>query len=195
MEVAMTTLLDGYLPDYHFSEFHSTVVQASPDCVYRSLKELTASDLSPLVSWLLAIRSLPGRLIGKEEPQLVDEQPFLDQLFSGGFVFLAETMDREIAFGLVGKFWKLSGGDGPPLVDAQEFLAFDDPDSAKVVANLCVDENQANGGVRLSTETRIYVPHPAARKKFGFYWRLIYPGSALIRRLWLRAIKRRAERS
>jgi len=25
------------------------------------------------------------------------------------------------------------------------------------------------------------------------YWRVIYPGSALIRRMWLRAIKKRAE--
>ncbi|HYW41393.1 MAG TPA: hypothetical protein VE959_00970 [Bryobacteraceae bacterium] len=28
---------------------------------------------------------------------------------------------------------------------------------------------------------------------FAAYWRMIYPGSALIRRMWLRAIKRRAE--
>jgi hypothetical protein len=28
---------------------------------------------------------------------------------------------------------------------------------------------------------------------FGAYWRVIYPGSSLIRYMWLRAIKKRAE--
>jgi hypothetical protein len=38
------------------------------------------------------------------------------------------------------------------------------------------------------------VPDAAARRKFGAYWLVICPGSALIRRMWLRAIERRAER-
>lgn len=42
-------------------------------------------------------------------------------------------------------------------------------------------------------ETRVYAPDPSARKKFAAYWRIIYPGAALIRRTWLRSIKRRAE--
>jgi hypothetical protein len=33
----------------------------------------------------------------------------------------------------------------------------------------------------------------AYRRVFAAYWRVIYPGSALIRRMWLRAVKRRAE--
>jgi len=33
----------------------------------------------------------------------------------------------------------------------------------------------------------------ATTRRFAAYWRVIYPGSALIRRMWLRAIKRRAE--
>jgi hypothetical protein len=33
----------------------------------------------------------------------------------------------------------------------------------------------------------------SARRKFGLYWRMICAGSSLIRRMWLRAIKRRAE--
>jgi hypothetical protein len=35
----------------------------------------------------------------------------------------------------------------------------------------------------------------ASRRRFGFYWRLIQPGSALVRRGWLAAAKRRAERA
>jgi hypothetical protein len=46
----------------------------------------------------------------------------------------------------------------------------------------------------LTTETRVFANTPSARRAFGIYWRLIYPGSALIRRTWLRAIRKRALR-
>ena len=45
----------------------------------------------------------------------------------------------------------------------------------------------------LSTETRVHIPDPAARRKFRRYWRAIRPFSGLIRILVLRAAKRRAE--
>jgi hypothetical protein len=44
----------------------------------------------------------------------------------------------------------------------------------------------------VSTETRVFANSPRARRNFARYWRLIYPGSALIRRMWLRAVERRA---
>ncbi|HYM60000.1 MAG TPA: hypothetical protein VEZ11_03800, partial [Thermoanaerobaculia bacterium] len=49
-------------------------------------------------------------------------------------------------------------------------------------------------GSRVSTETRVYANSDSARRKFAVYWRIIYPGSSLIRRGWLRAIKSRAEK-
>jgi hypothetical protein len=45
----------------------------------------------------------------------------------------------------------------------------------------------------VTTETRVFTTDPWSRRKFGEYWRMIYPGSALIRRMWLQAIKKRAE--
>ena len=47
----------------------------------------------------------------------------------------------------------------------------------------------------VSTETRVFANSPEARRRFAAYWRAIYPGSALIRRMWLRAIDRRATSS
>ena len=44
-----------------------------------------------------------------------------------------------------------------------------------------------------STETRVFATDDSARRRFAAFWRVIYPGSALIRRMWLRAIQRRAE--
>src|SRR5262245_32557245 len=52
----------------------------------------------------------------------------------------------------------------------------------------------AGGGVsRLVTETRVHATDAAARRRFAAYWRMIYPGSALLRVTWLRAIRARAE--
>jgi hypothetical protein len=46
----------------------------------------------------------------------------------------------------------------------------------------------------LTTETRIQGTDERARRSFRRYWRLVMPGSAAIRRAWLRAIRKRAER-
>jgi hypothetical protein len=46
----------------------------------------------------------------------------------------------------------------------------------------------------ITTETRVAATDDGARRSFKRYWRLIAPGSALIRVVWLRAIRRRAER-
>ena len=46
---------------------------------------------------------------------------------------------------------------------------------------------------RLATETRVFATDPVTRQLFAPYWRVIYPGSSIIRITWLRAIKRSAE--
>ena len=107
-------------------------------------------------------------------------------------MLLGEALERELVVGTVGQFWKATGGT-VKIADAAAFVAFGRPDCAKAALNFRVDPGPG-GLVTLSTETRIAVPDVAARRKFAMYWRLIYPGSALIRRLWLGAIKRRAER-
>jgi hypothetical protein len=50
-----------------------------------------------------------------------------------------------------------------------------------------------DGVSTVTTETRVIGTDETAARGFAAYWRLIYPGSALIRRMWLRAIKERAE--
>lgn len=49
------------------------------------------------------------------------------------------------------------------------------------------------GGSFVSTDTRVYANDDSSRRRFAMYWRVIYPGSSLIRVMWLRAIQRRAE--
>jgi hypothetical protein len=54
-------------------------------------------------------------------------------------------------------------------------------------------QDEIGGFSLLTTETRACATDVSARRKFAAYWRVIYPGSALIRVMWLRAIRHRAE--
>jgi hypothetical protein len=49
------------------------------------------------------------------------------------------------------------------------------------------------GGTQLSTETRVLCGDAATRRRFRWYWRVIRPGSGLIRRAMLASIRRAAE--
>ncbi|MBI1742576.1 hypothetical protein HYR54_05845 [Candidatus Acetothermia bacterium] len=186
-------LLDDFLPIYHFHEVHERRMRTSPDRIFRAIKELTPAEIS-LFRLLMGIRSLPARLTGKGRLGLIEARPLLDQVLNRGFVLLAEETDRELVVGTVGQFWKLRGSSSPKLADAQEFVAFDQPDYAKVAMNFYLEEWMNTGAVHVRTETRIFALDPEARQKFTRYWCVIYPGSALIRREWLRAIQQRAER-
>jgi hypothetical protein len=184
--------LDGFLPEYNFTEIHKLRVKASPSVTFSAMKDLLPSELSLLVFLMLTLRKLPAILTGRARPTRMEEKPFLNQLYSGGFIPLDETAD-EIVFGLVSQFWKLTGGEEPSgVTDAESFLAFNRTNFAKVAANLYAQPE--NGGTLLSTETRVWAPDPQTRKKFAFYWRLISLGSGVIRVLWLRAIRSRAEK-
>jgi hypothetical protein len=186
-------LLNKYLPAYDFNEVHSVTIHASLEKTFAAIKELTPSELSPWVYRLLSIRELPARLIGKQSQQAWNGKPFLEQLYDDDFIPLEEALNREIVFGMIGQFWKLTGGESPQIASPQEFLVFDHPDYAKVGANLAVIDLE-NGTTQCTTETRIHATNPATRKKFAFYWQIISMGSGFIRVLWLNAIKRNAER-
>lgn len=92
-------------------------------------------------------------------------EPLLDFATRSTFRYLADDAPREIVVGT-----RVARG-------------------VEVTMNFRIDENG-----RLSTETRVYAPQTRARIAFGLYWLLIRPGSGFIRRMWLRAIKKRAER-
>ena len=184
--------LDKFLPAYQYHEIHSVMVKAPPERVFTAIQELTPAELSRLVFWMLAVRNLPARWMGRHAPAVVQTGPFLQQLYRGGFIPLAEDPGHEIVFGLVGQFWKLSGGEAPHIPDAQAFLACNDPAYARVAANLLVTDG-GDGYTRCSTETRVFAPEPSTRHKFAFYWSIISMGSAFIRVLWLRGIKKKAE--
>jgi len=95
----------------------------------------------------------------------------------GGMVPRATVLEDVPGEGVVltlsGQFWRL-GGRGP-----------------EAPATAVIDFRALPGS--LATETRVHVPDPVSRRKFGRYWRIVRPFSGLIRVVVLRAAKRRAE--
>jgi hypothetical protein len=74
----------------------------------------------------------------------------------------------------------------------EEYLVFERSGFAKVACTLAA--TRIEDRTVLWTETRVHGIDEPARRAFGRYGWLISWGSGWLRTLWLRAIKRRAER-
>jgi hypothetical protein len=123
----------------------------------------------------------------------VQPDPVLDLMIRPGspFVLLSDDGRGEIVIGTAGRFW--GGGRSARFTTANDFIAYHELGTAKSAFNFRV-EDLGNGWSRVSTETRVIGNDPAATRAMTRYWRIIYPGSAAIRRMWLNAVKERAER-
>ncbi len=185
-------LLDRFMPLYEFHEVHGITVEAPPERVFRAIKTVAPAEV-PLFRFLFTIRSLPTIMLGRPDRRFAKPGPLLDKALGPGFVLLGEEPNRELVVGTIGQFWRPWSGAFPRIADAPEFLAFDRPGHAKAALNFRLDNPRADGSLTVTTETRIHVPDPAAQRAFAGYWSLIHGGSALTRRAWLGAIKRRAE--
>ncbi len=178
----MSTLLDAVLPEYQFSERHRSWVRASPEVALTAARQVSLGEM-PLVRLLFGIRGMRTSARGS----------LWENVVSGPFVDLGVIPGSEMAGGVIGQMWRLSGGRTPAITNAAEFASFNEPGYAK--AALSVAACSVSGGCELVTETRVLATDEAARRAFSRYWLVIRPGSGLIRRLWLRAAKRRAERT
>jgi len=116
--------------------------------------------------------------------------PLLEGFRKSGFVTLHEAPD-ELVLGGVGRFWEPTGG--LRRIDAAEFGGFAEPGFAKTAFNFEI--RRSGERTLLRTETRIATTDERSRRSFARYWRVVHPGSALIRLAWLRAIRKRAERA
>jgi len=184
--------LEQVLPEYDFDERHSVWIAAPAERVFEAVKAATPAEM-PLVRVLFAIRSLPGRL-GRGGGGLPPEKTraLYEQLTEFGFAVLADEPPQELVVGLIDQAWRLDGGETVQVEGADAFVAFEQPGFIKAAMNFRLSAE--HGGTRLETQTRVRATDPRARRKFGRYWRVIKPGSGLVRRSWLAAVKRRAER-
>ena len=180
------TRLDEFAPTWQFREVHRIRVSASAEQAYRAIKTVSAGEI-------LFYRTLTWiRRLGRPVPEGVlnapPHAPLLEAAIRGGFLLLSDEPRREVVVGKV----VIAPRRGVLPRTPEEYRATSDPGYAKATMNFLIEE--AASGCVVTTETRVHATDPVSRRRFGLYWFLIYPGSALIRRMWLRAIKRRAER-
>jgi hypothetical protein len=175
--------LDDFLPTYEFSERHQLEIRAERGRIDRAVHEVSLSEI-PLARALWWLRRL-----GRGDPGV--RRPFLDSALLGA-VALEDVPGEGVVIGLTGQFWRIRGGRDPGRPrTAVEFLAYDRPDMCKAVLDFRIAELYP-GRCRLSTETRVHVADPAARRAFRRYWLVIRPFSGLTRILFLRAVRRQA---
>lgn len=168
--------LDDFLPAYEFSERHSLAIEAPSGRIDEALRTVSIADI-PIARALWWMRRL-GRTHGDSTKPLIGEFP--------GIV-LEDVFGEGIVLGLTGQFWRVLGGAPVTPRSAEEFLASTRPDTCKAVIDFRV------GASSLTTETRVHVADKASRRKFRRYWFVVRPFSGLIRILFLRAARRRAE--
>lgn len=179
-------VIDKFAPEWQFREVHRIGVLAPADAALRAIREVTAREirLFRFLTWLRRMGQ-PGPASLLNPPP---DEPILDVALRSGFVELASS-PREI---VVGSCVMKPPHTRPPTTP-DEFRTISGPGYAKAVMNFRIEQSPLAMCV-VTTETRVVATDAQTRKKFFFYWWSIRWGSGLIRRMWLRAIRRRAER-
>ncbi|MGC5015459.1 hypothetical protein ACLQ2R_32265 [Streptosporangium sp. DT93] len=174
------TTLDEALPRWHRREVHRLPVDLPAPTLMRAATEVTWADV-PLFRAVMI-----GAGLGRTP--FPADAPVLDLFLGNGFTLLHRGEDEL----LVGGIERISRGQPvvplAPGTTPDAFRAFDAPGHLKLAFDF-----RCAGGV-LSTETRVYATDHRSRRLFGAYWLVIRAGSGLIRRVWLRGIRRRAAR-
>lgn len=175
--------LDEFMPRWQFNEVHSIRIDAPPARVYEAIRQVRADEIA-LFRTLIWIRRC-GRDLPKGILNPGKHASLIDVATSTSFIYLADDAPRELAVGTI------IARSQPRELTPQLFHEKLPPGFTLAAMNFIVQPD--GGGSRVTTETRIFANSAAARFRFALYWRVIYPGSALIRRMWLRAVARRAE--
>lgn len=191
LDAQVAAPLDRFLPTWQAREVHAITIDAQRAWVFQALRELTPRE-TPLFRLLMALRALPAALAGADRRGFAPDRSLLDQFLAAGFVLLSSVPDRELVVGAIASFWQLRGARRARFGTAAEFVAFDLPGYARAALALWVEDRGRR--TLLRTETRVLATDPASRRAFGRYWAVVRLGSGLIRREWLAAAKRRAER-
>ena len=182
------TALERLIPSPDLVEVHAVDVAAAPERAWERVRHGDLGEAAP-VRALFALRTLPDRLRGAGAGATVLR---LDDLRSTperpGFAILTDDPPREVAVGAIGAVRKRS----IPFVqvaDADAFAAFDAPGQVKVAWAVRVIPGEA-GGATVVVEVRVRATDPSSARRFRRYFRIVGPGSRLIRRTVLARLVR-----
>ena len=186
------TLLDGWMPAYAVSARYTISIDAPAEQVFAALM---ACDFrrSWVVRGLMGARLLPELLRAPAatwrawKSRAAHPRPSLGDPESD-FVMLEQSPPREVVLGITGRFWTLAADRlrVPPERFRDEIPA----GMAQAAWNFAIRER--THGCVLSTETRVRCADEATRRTFLRYWRIVAPGSGLIRHAILAQVKREA---
>jgi hypothetical protein len=179
------TLLDDIMPEYQFFEWHSARIHARPEQVMQAIHQSTFGDMRSLVP-LLKIRATALRI--HDTGNLLQDMRVLDAFSESGYL-LGGSEHEIVMFGVANARTMRR----PEVRTLQEFADYREQGAIKTAFDFNV-KDAGGGWCTVSTETRVVALDDFTRRGVSRYWRLIVPGSGLLRRQWLDGIKRRAER-
>jgi hypothetical protein len=168
-------------------------IAAPPKVVWRAIEELCLDDLR-VARLLMGVRSLPARALkggALRSARRAPVTPLIEAMVGGRFTVLCREPDTILTLGIVGQFWKLSGGEDAGVDSAAAFVAFDQRGFVKSAIDFELQRTER--GTRVATRTRNQATDYATARRFRRYWLLIGPGSKAIRLDILHAVRRRAE--
>src|ERR1700756_1968225 len=179
------------MPPFDTRSQHAIEVHAPAQAVFTAVEAVTVKEVRFLRE-LEFIRALPGlAATGRLDVPTLDAP--LVRSFTRGAVLLGARRPEEFIAGAMGFFWGFAGNEPVVFGSPEEFLNFNKPGFAKAVVGFRLDPRDA--GIVLTTETRFVATDAATHRLMSRYWRIIRPGSNLIRTEWLRAIRRRGLRA
>lgn len=191
--------LERWIPEWDARSAHELVIAAPRARVFDALLT-TDFSRNPVVRSLMFLRLLPALLLSPRRTLATSRRTSAAQaelrhaaagsMLGGAFALLEHRAPEELAFGLTGRFWTLTGGVLP-----SDPATFREPAPAGAARAAWTFELDAvdERTTRLRTETRVRCSDGTTRRRFLRYWRVIHPGSGLIRRALLRQVKVAAE--
>jgi hypothetical protein len=171
--------LDRWLPDPQVRTLHRRSTERDPDRLWDAAQSVRLRD-APIL----------GRAVGWRIPGTSLDLAFRDLLRRYPFSVIAEGT-RWTVSGMCGRIWTLRR-DYPRIDGAKDFLAWDEPGTARVLLAHWIE----GGGHRQSalvSETRIKPIDGRARLRIRALWALVGHFEPLIEREALRSAAQRAE--
>jgi hypothetical protein len=171
--------LDAWLPDPQVRTLHRRSAEADAARLWNAAETVRLRDASAL-----------GRAVRWRIPGTSPDLSFQDLFRQYPFAVIAEGARWSVS-GLCGRIWTL-GRDYPRIEGLREFLAWQEPDTAKVLLAHWI-EGDGPGQSALVSETRIKPVDGQARLRVRVLWTLVGHLEPLIDREVLGIAVRRAE--
>lgn len=185
--------IDALLPVYTSNEFHEVCINAPIEKVKQVLTVTGVKDI-PVARLLMIIRGIADEDVDLSD-RASNNQVGAETISTPDFNFFVVSPDEWVTVMILKAVIITNDADKPAtpeILTLEQFEAFNDPGYVKVAVNFRFIRKSDDQTI-LTTETRNNGITLKDSHVFGIYWRIIYPGSAIIRRVWLDTIKKKAQ--